>query len=193
MNKTKHFLIALIALILSLFSLSACTSSSMSPADLGPDNISDVYIELRSMIINIDPQEIGIIQGQKFPNVWGVLMEFELSNSPVTLVALADRTTSLYTGHGGGIIGSGEHEDVAFVTMDYLHLAENYLDDMERVSTLELPDEEGIICFHLLTFDGKYSIKIDEDDLIKGDHSLSPLFFKANDVISEIRKLELEN
>ena len=44
---------------------------------------------------------------ERFPNVFGVVMDMTYPSGVATLVTFADGTASLYTSTGGGIIGGG--------------------------------------------------------------------------------------
>jgi len=69
-----------------------------------------IYTQLRNRILSLTPAEIGIKCTAQLPNVWGILMEMGLPNGVAALVCLAEGTTSLYYGSGGGILGCGSLE-----------------------------------------------------------------------------------
>lgn len=138
------------------------------------------------MILATDPQTVGIAPSEVHPNVWGVLMECQLSGTPVTLVALADGTTSLYFGNGGGMLGGGGFDEVAKASQDLVALAEAYYPQMTKVTEYPLP-EAGAVQFYLLTFAGIYTAIAPEGDLVSGEHRLSPLFNAGNEVITQFR------
>lgn len=81
---------------------------------------AQVSIGLRSQVFATRPEEVGIAPGPLLPHVWGAVMEFQRPGAAVTLVSLADGTTSLYFSNGGGIIGAGGHPPVAKATRDFL-------------------------------------------------------------------------
>ena len=55
---------------------------------------------LRNMILSLKPSEVGISPSKEYPNVWGIVMEIGFPSGLVTLVAMADGTTSLYQNRG---------------------------------------------------------------------------------------------
>lgn len=68
----------------------------------GPDDADagmQTYLGLRSMVMSIPPEEIGIPDDVE---VFGVIMDTTYPNGTATLIALADGTVSLYTSTGPG-------------------------------------------------------------------------------------------
>jgi hypothetical protein len=117
------------------------------------------------------------------------VMDTVYPNAAVTLVALADGTTSLYLSTGGGIIGGGEHERVAAVTRRLVTMAEEAVDAIPSVADDALPPE-GATTMRVLTYEGPHAVTAPEDDFGNGRHKLSPLFHGAQDVITELRLLD---
>lgn len=147
---------------------------------------AEAYTNLRSMVLNTNPKDIGIEQSETIPHVWGVLMEFQVSGTVVTLVSIADGTTSMYFSNGGGIIGAGQHNEVAKVSKEFVALAESFYSQVEPTTEFPLP-LPGRVKFYLLTFSGVYTTEKDQDRLVKQKDSFSPLFYAGNEVITQIR------
>ena len=116
-------------------------------------------------------------------------MEFATGSTAVTLVSLADGTTSLYFGNGGGVIGGGGDTSVAQASRDLVALAESYLDDLEPMTEIPLISG-GIIRFIALTYKGSLCIDVPQARLFKGYHLFMPLFNQANRVISLLKLLQ---
>ena len=104
-----------------------------------------------------------------------------------TLVALADGNASLYLSSGGGTIGGGEHAAVARAAKRLVAMTEESLDLMPQVSEDQLP-ANGRVVIRALTYDGVHAVEALEDDLGNERHQLSPVFYAAHDVITEIRR-----
>lgn len=69
------------------------------------DEASKPTNELRSMVFNLTPSELGL-SPQSFPHqVWGMVMETGMDRGYHALVVLGDGTTSLYFSTGGAVIG----------------------------------------------------------------------------------------
>jgi len=66
-----------------------------------PAQMSD---ELRSMVLNLNPKDIGLTK-ENFPHpVFALVMETGFPEGSFTLSSVADGSTSLYFSNGGGII-----------------------------------------------------------------------------------------
>lgn len=146
----------------------------------------EVYSGLRSQVLSLDPTAIGVVPSPERSTVWGVLMESTFPGALMTFVCLADGTTSLYLSTGGGIIGAGEHENVAAAGEELLEIAQSAADDMSLTSSYP-PPGDGRVRFYLLTFSGVVAAEADENELGEGRHELSPLFYQAHEVITQVR------
>jgi hypothetical protein len=151
-----------------------------------PQPPQNVYPGMRSNVLSLKPDEIGVVPTSEMPVVWGVLMETGYPSATVTLVSLADRTTSLYFSNGGGIIGAGQHAQVAQATIEFLVLAQKFYSQMQPTTTFPLP-ALAKVRFYLLTFAGVVTAEVDEEILGRELHRLSPLFHKAHEVIGNVR------
>jgi hypothetical protein len=184
MNK---FVISLMSVLL----LTGCGTmlSKLSPKSPTPQPVpmpAQVYMDLRNMVLTLDPSKIGAKQSPETPHVWGMLMEMGYSQAPVTLVSLADGTTSLYFGNGGGMIGGGEHEAIAQASKAFIATSEKYFQRMTPTRSFPLP-AVGRVKFYILTFSGVYTVDVDENELGGGGHELSPLFASGQEVITQMR------
>src|SRR5687767_15138455 len=117
-------------------------------------------------------------------------METGYPEAVATLVGLADGTTSMYFSNGGGMIGAGQHPQVAATTKRWLELAEEAVDALsEAPGEVELPDE-GTTQLVAVTETGLRAARAPEDELGGGAHPLSPLFYAGHDVITAIRLVD---
>lgn len=151
---------------------------------------AEVYLRLRQQVLTLEPGSIGLDSASPNP-VWGVLMETGHPEAVVTLVAIADGSVSLYLSHGGGFIGMGQHEGPRTASRDLLSAAPTFLEHARQTCEFPLP-EPGHTRFYFLTFDGTYTAEAGEDDLAHGQHPMSPLFAKAQDVITQMRLVDEE-
>lgn len=147
--------------------------------------LAKVYEDLRQMVLGIDPNKLGLSASQ-FPKVWGVLMETGYKEAVVTLVSLGDGTVSLYFSNGGGYIGLGPHPGPRKASDELIAASPEFISHAALVKSFPLPSE-GNTRFYFLTFDGVYSVEFKENDLGNNKSPLSPLFHKAQDVITQIR------
>jgi hypothetical protein len=122
--------------------------------------------------------------------VIALLMETGYPEAVATLVGLADGTTSMYFSNGGGMIGAGQHPDVAEATRGWLQLAEQALELLQEApGDVELPDE-GMTQLVAVTDSGRRVAQSPEEELGGGSHPLSPLFYAGHDVITAIRVVD---
>ncbi len=106
-----------------------------------------------------------------------------------TLVGLADGTTSLYVSNGGGMIGGGQHPQVAEATQRLMNVAAGEIGRLTPEHDFPLP-AEGMTHFIAVTPEDRLGASAPDAELGSGDHELSDLFFAAQDVITELRMVE---
>lgn len=153
---------------------------------------TQVIKDLRNQILTSSPKELGFDNQNQNMKVYAVLMETGYPEAIATLVSIRDGNASLYLGHGGGIIGGIEHENVRKVSIDFVKESEKYLSNMQKTESFPYANL-GQVKFYLLTFDGVVTAEADEAALGQGNHKLSPLFYKGQEVITQLRKLYVEN
>ena len=155
-----------------------------------PASDESVFIGLRGQILTLDPASIGLKPTTDRPRVWGALMDMGRANDTwVTIVALADGTTSLYTSTGGGIIGAGMRPDVAAASAVWLSTIEQHLDLLPVATDSRLPPD-GFVVIRALCFDQHRAIEAPEDDLGHGRHPAAALFHSAHGVITQLRLVD---
>ena len=171
------------ASILGLFSsfLGGCGKAGYKPAD--------VYVGLRSQVLKLTAEQIHFSPSAENPRVLAVLMETGYPEAVVTLVSVADGAASLYFSNGGGIIGAGEDEAPKAASKELVRTAEQFVKDCMRAAEFPLP-RKGFTRFYLVTIDGVFAEEVLENDLGYKRHKLSPLFYKAQDLITQIRLVD---
>lgn len=164
------------------------SSSGKVPESQSIPALEQVYTQLRNQILTLNPQKAGLVPSPETPNVWGVLMETGYSKAVVTLVSLADGTTSLYFSNGGGMIGLGDNQDKAAANASkaFVADAEKYFGGMTPTTSYPLPGV-GQVKFYVLTFSGSYVAEAGESDLGNKVHPLFPLFYRGQEVITQVR------
>lgn len=125
---------------------------------------SRMFVELRSMVLGLDPRDIGLTK-ENFPHpVFALVMETGFPEGSFVLASVADGSTSLYFSAGGGIIGGGEHETVREASGYLLSGAQHFYEKAGKVTVFPNP-EAGHVIFFFITFDGVRSYSALEDDL----------------------------
>jgi hypothetical protein len=145
-----------------------------------------IFKNLRDTLLSMSPARLGVFRSEALPNVWGVLMETGYAPAVVTLVSLADGTTSLCFGSGGGVIGAEKHTTVREATAAFIAAAEHHRDKLAPTDSFPLPDVDRVR-FYVLTFTGTLTAEAGERELGKRTHELSALFYAGHDVITQIR------
>ena len=174
-------------MVRSIFlSLIFCFSSLVIASNGDKSATSD---DLRSMLLNLKPNQIGLNKDNYPYEVFAVAMETGVPTGSYMLSAIADGSTSLYFSNGGGIIGGGEHEKVREASLYLLSGAEHFKNKTKATSSFPKPND-GEVIFYFITFNGVKSYHANEIDLGGKKDELSGLFYAAHNVITELRNTE---
>lgn len=151
-----------------------------------PDPVS---AKLRDLVFSLSPSRLKLTP---LPGgVWAGVMEFEVSGTWVTLAAIADGTTSLYFGTGGGIIGSGGKAEVRKASQAFLDAMDRDSAGFAIVTSFPLP-AAGRVHFYALKADGVYaSADVDEQTVREPGNPLLPLYAAGQDVITQLRLMNI--
>jgi hypothetical protein len=139
------------------------------------------------MVLTTKPESVGLKPAAD--EIWGVLMETGYPEAVVSLLALADGTVSIYFSNGGGIIGLGTHPGPERAGKEFIALAQTFSSYGLSTQKFPLPKVSSTRFYFLSGSDIK-TVEAKEDDLGKGRHPLSPLFYKGHELISEIRAVD---
>jgi hypothetical protein len=145
---------------------------------------AEIYAKLRLQALGATAKGLGTKE-----QTFGVIMETGYPEAVVTLVALSDGTASLYFSNGGGMIGLGQHEGPAVAARSLISFADHNLKKLAPVSDTSLP-RPGYTRFYVLTQSGTLTAEAKEMELGENRHVLSPLFYSAQDLITEMREVE---
>ncbi|MBV8366364.1 MAG: hypothetical protein JO194_07670 [Candidatus Eremiobacteraeota bacterium] len=140
--------------------------------------------KLRNLVFALSPGQLKLTP---LPNgVWAGSMEFWVSDHWVALVAIADGTTSLHFGSGGGVIGSGGHAAVREAGTAFLVALDAAAPGFTKTQAHPLPPK-GRIHFYGLTTDGICVSR----DLVESDIArlpdIAPLYAAGQQLIAQIR------
>ena len=149
---------------------------------------AEIFRKLRGQVLALSAKDV---QGAPLPSgVFGALMEFDVGQTWVSLVAILDGTTSLYIGSGGGIIGAGKSEIVRKANRLFLDVAGQFVNRFQKTETYPTPQPDHVR-FYLLTSDGvRASAEIKEQMLRQRGNELFPLYAAAQNVITQIRLVQ---
>jgi hypothetical protein len=141
---------------------------------------------LRGDVLASEPSSFGFRPRPGQPSVWGVVIDLAFSNGTVSMAALMDGSTSMYTGDGA-INGGGSHRAVVDAAKALLKETADNVDHFQSSVYDHLPPL-GTVQFFALTYGGRFVANAPEDDLRERRHPLSGLFFAAHSVITALRE-----
>jgi hypothetical protein len=148
-----------------------------------------VYLDLRNRIFALGSD--GTIAGSLAAGgeILAVLMEIGIPNGVASLVAVNDGTVSLYYSGGGGILGLGPHEGPRRTARALLAMAPEFSKYCNPATEFPLPPVSHT-CFYLITRDGVRTVVAKDEDFGYNRQELSPLFHKAQEVLTEIQRVD---
>lgn len=143
----------------------------------------DVYQGLRSLALSSVDNGLRPPSAEH-PDVSGLVVDVPAQGGFATIVALTDDTTSMYTSTGGGIIGAGQHANVAAATRHLLSVVQAHLDSFVQADDGALPGT-GSVRFHVLTPSGCRWVDVPEDSFWgRVSHSLMPVIGSTQALIT---------
>jgi len=150
------------------------------------DKSAHACLCLRGQLMKLNPDAAGVRDFVGGNQVWGVVMETGIPENTVTLVALADGTTSLYFSSGEGVIGGAGHETVRKAALRMSRIADSVAPSCSPATEFPFP-VQGHTSFYILTKNGKVTASAPEKDLGELNHPMSLLFYAGQDVITQLR------
>jgi len=154
-------------------------------------NVKPIFIEMREMAFNITPEQINISDLEDNA-VFAFFMESGYPEAIMSLRCIGDGSISLYFSNGGGMIGIGEHESARVEGLKLIEMAKDYISKGKIVETNNLP-KNGETYFYIRTKLGNYLIQDIEDRLGNNKSEFSPLFYQAQNVITQARLIQEKN
>lgn len=144
------------------------------------------YEGLRKLAIQVTPEQLKLNIPQGTTVVYGVLMDWNLNESVMTLAAYITGAANLYLSTGEGINGGGKDPAVGESAVSFVMAAQEYLGRVLPVSATDLPPRE-CIRFYLITNKGLFAA---QEQMIHFEDASSPwlpLFDEGSRVITGIR------
>ena len=142
--------------------------------------------DLRWTSLNVTPAQLKIKIPDSETIVYGVVMDWSMEGSVVTLVCFITGAANMYLSTGGGIQGGGKNPSVGEAASELVTMAQNYVNRAVPTATFDMPPE-GYIRFYLLTNHNKLAAQEQIVDIDNGSSPWLGLFEKANEVITEMR------
>ncbi|HEX4518150.1 MAG TPA: hypothetical protein VH063_01080 [Gaiellaceae bacterium] len=148
--------------------------------------IEEIYTGLRDQALSFGSVEIKASPVVPGGQALGVMMDMGYDTAVVSILGLADGTTSMYISNGGGMIGMGENPNAAAASKRWVEVAEAALPALTEGGDDRLP-EEGTIGFNVLTTGPRFAGEAAESELQGGSHPLSALYAAGQEVLTQIR------
>jgi hypothetical protein len=144
--------------------------------------------EMRLKMLTVWPKDSGQKPTQEFPHVMGVVMDWPIESTTVTVVSMSTGDASIYTTGTFGVLGGIGHETVRAAATNCVKVAQQYYD--EATPTKEYPyPAPGRIRFYLVCYDG---VRVMDEDLNAVAHPkdrCSDLYLAAQNVVTELRQI----
>ena len=173
-NITALFLIAFLG----------CGQENNMPVD--KKNPANTGKELRLRALTTSADILGFIPEKDYPEVYGVITDWDLGEHTASILAMRDGTASLYTTSTFGIIGGQGHDTVRKAAQECVKIAGPYYPQSTPVSNYPYP-KQGKVNFFLLTYSGVRLCIGDEDGINQGRDQTRALFEAAQNVLTALR------
>ena len=148
---------------------------------------AEVMREIRLKVLSMPPSQMSRKPTPEFPHVDGIIMDWPIQATTVSLMASSVGDGSIYTTGTFGVFGGIGYDNVRSSAQELVKLAEKYYS--EATPTKEYPyPTSGRIFFYLICYDGVRVIDSDASTLnAKGKYS--DLFAQAQVVIKELQEI----
>ena len=150
--------------------------------------IADVYLKLREQALSFGEVEIKAPPVVPGGRALGVIMDLGYDTAVVSVMGLADGTTSMYVSNGGGKIGMGDHSSVALASKRWVEVAET-ASPVTETDGDELP-LDGTVRFNILTTGPRLFAEARESELGFESHPLHRLYTAGQAVVTAMRLVD---
>lgn len=141
---------------------------------------------IRATILALDPSSLELSPTPDLPNVWGLVLDWGIENDILTLVGLADETSSLYAASGRAVLGTGYLPAVHAATLALLATVEDMIELFPAGDTPDFPDR-GFAAFTVLTYSTRRSVVVAEDAVRDEAHPLAAAWAAVESLMGQMR------
>ena len=145
------------------------------------------YLALRQRALDVTAEALQLAPAPAAGAVFGVLMEYRVSDTIVSLVTFTDGSASLYFSTGGGVIGGGEHPSVRDVVVRFIQFSGQFLRHATPAPDTQPPAAGQLQFLFKLHPGALHRIAAAETAMQAGGHPASPLYLASQDVITQLR------
>ena len=169
--------------------VAVCAFAFRAQAQSRPQGKADpaIYQDLRAQAFGGSRAAFGLPAGSSPAEPWGVIMDSSFTDGgSYTVVAIVDGSASIYLSSGGGFMGGIAHDNIRKAAKAMVNAGTTLQSKMAPTTSFPLP-KGGETSFYLLTDAGLFGATASEQALVREHHALSPLFFAAQEVITQYR------
>ncbi|GAA4469205.1 hypothetical protein GCM10023093_28210 [Nemorincola caseinilytica] len=148
---------------------------------------SGSYEQNRHTALHITPQQLGLAMQPAVTKVYGVVMDWDMSGTVLSLCAYITGAANAFLSSGTAVTGVGANPAIAEQASELVQMAQGYLSKCMPVADTGLP-LPGTVRFYLLTNNGIYAA---QELLGAIEDNSSPwlgLFFRGNMLLDEIKQ-----
>jgi hypothetical protein len=146
----------------------------------------DTFEELRRLALGVTPYQLKLAIPDSQTLVFGIVMDWNMGDTVVTLASYITGAANLYLSTGGGVKGGGKNPNVGEAAVRFVTSAQELAGRAVPAVVSDLPPQ-GSVRFYLLTNKHTYAI---QEQVQYFDDASSPwlsLFEKGNEVITEMK------
>ena len=169
--------------------LAALTAGAQSPP---PKKMpADVMREIRLKVLTTPPSQMSRKPTAEYPHVDGIIMDWPIQDTTLSLMASNAGDGSIYTTGNFGVIGGIKYDNVRTEAKRFVKLGEKYYSDATPTKEYPYPGK-GHVRFYLMCYDGVRMIDVDANSLSGANAKYSDLFAEAQRMIEQLRQIAQE-
>ncbi len=154
--------------------------------------VGDTYPNQRNLALSITPYQLKLAIPDDKTLVYGVVMDWNMGDTTMTLVAYITGAASMFLSTGGGVTNGGADPAVGEAAVEFVVATQDFLDRGIPTTTTDIP-AEGCVRFYLLTNKGLFAIQEHVKHFDDNTSVLLSLFQKGNEVVTEMRTSGINN
>ncbi len=149
----------------------------------------DRYLALREVAFSTHPEDVEVRATPGQEQVYGVIVEYQMEDTLVTVVAFASGDASYYRSTGGGKIGGRREPTVAGAARSLVALAQVQLPDLQPTKDYPTP-ATGKVRIYALTTTGLRTAEEARADIQDPQDRLAGLFAGGRKIVTEFAAAE---
>jgi hypothetical protein len=144
------------------------------------------YEGVRAIAANVKQGDLQLSIPETQTLVYGVMMDWHMGESILTLVSYITGASNVYLSSGPGITGGGKNPEVGELAARFVAEGQEFLPRAVQVAQPGYPSQ-GCLRFHLLTNHGLFAAQEKLAHIEDTTSPWLPMFIRGNTVINEMR------